>query len=401
MLFRVISLILFLSSINAYAYAFDINSFASGVQQKNSPEQWIQKNQIPNYDESRLSNPQSLEDSAAAQKFMDLAAQMTSSQYSYTCSMIRKVEDKSFFKCEADGSIYNSMQLCTANCNSIYACQQEQCIYANMCAQSQTCPLGDYQCINNSCAQNGTCSSSQVQTTQYQCPTTGTIYSDQTTCNNNCIQTANCTSSTNDYVVTSGYQCSCEYSISPPGSTECSWYPHPDCNSGDQLIGCGMENCVNGDGVTCWPGQTFTAAYCRHTTYTCPLTGGSACSGSPASCTKGATCTTQSVTTTKYQCSLTGTQYDTDSQCASNCVNTASCNTNYECTYENSIYSDVSTCQANCSFYRCPSDGANYLTASDCQNACGSFVCQKDNSKFNNIYDCQNNCKEPASCTAQ
>ncbi len=197
LLFCFITLLIFCST----ALSFDINSFSSGIQQKNTPEQWIKKNQIPNYDESYLNqgNLSGYEDQQKAQKFMDLANQLIQSQYTYTCSMIRKVEDKTFFQCDVDGSIYPSMDICAANCNSTYACQQEQCSYQNMCSSSQTCPLGDYPCLNNSCTQTGTCSSTQVTTTQYQCPTTGQTYSDQTTCNNNCVQTASCSSQSYTY----------------------------------------------------------------------------------------------------------------------------------------------------------------------------------------------------------
>ncbi|GER94864.1 hypothetical protein A45J_2630 [hot springs metagenome] len=175
-------------------YAFDINSFSSGIQQKNTPEQWIQKRQIPNYDESKLNqgNYSGYEDPQKAQKFQDLAAQMLQSQYTYTCSMIRKVEDKTLYECNVDKSIYPTMDLCVANCKADYACNQEQCLLQNLCSAFQSCPLGDYPCINNTCTQTGVCSSTQVTIAQYQCPMTGQIYSDLTTCNNNCVQTAMC-----------------------------------------------------------------------------------------------------------------------------------------------------------------------------------------------------------------
>jgi len=476
---RIFYLLFLFICINTYAYAhaFDINSFSSGIQQKNTPEQWIKKNQIPNYDESYLNqgNLSGYEDQQKAQKFMDMAAQMIQSQYTYTCSMIRKVEDKTFYQCNVDGSIYPSMDICTANCNSTYACSQEQCLSQNMCSSFQTCPLGDYPCTNNSCTQSGVCSSSQITTTQYQCPTTGQTYSDQNQCNSACIQTAACTLPS---VTVSGslFQIGCHpHYLWPSGNWIFQGAWGCNANTSINISGCSISgSCVyaagcdsaavgfkavnnstiavmredpvcteyDGEGwcirydfmwvpITYWTvsgctvsGEVYTrggrgarlfygsgnrmlpyngsgALLFNSTSYTCPLSGGSACSGNPPTCSKPTTCTTQNITTTKYQCSLTGTQYDTQDQCTSACFNTATCNTNYKCTYENSIYSDASTCQSNCSFFQCPSDGAYYLTASDCQNACGSFICSKNGVKYLSQYDCQANCKEAGSCTAQ
>lgn len=66
------------------AYALDINQMAESMKQKNTPESWVQKGQIPNYDESLLHNPQAFEDEAAAQRMMAIANQTTNSGYSYT-----------------------------------------------------------------------------------------------------------------------------------------------------------------------------------------------------------------------------------------------------------------------------------------------------------------------------
>lgn len=54
-------------------------------------------------------------------------------------------------------------------------------------------------------------------------------------------------------------------------------------------------------------------------TVTCPLPGGSACSGNPPTCTAGQACVTYDSTVTKWQCSLNGTQYDTQDQCTTSC----------------------------------------------------------------------------------
>lgn len=186
-----ISLLCFLALAGG-AFAFDIDSLASGAQQKGSPEQWVQKGQIPNYDESKLQNPQGMESSQSARKFMDLANQLTSPQFTYTCSMIQKAEDKTFFKCEADGSVFPSQAICEANCFALFNCQQENCNQVNLCSPYQVCPLGNFPCTGNSCTETGVCSSTLVPYTQYQCPTDGKTYGDLSTCNSNCIQTANC-----------------------------------------------------------------------------------------------------------------------------------------------------------------------------------------------------------------
>ena len=64
---------------------------------------------------------------------------------------------------------------------------------------------------------------------------------------------------------------------------------------------------------------------------TCPLAGGSACSGNPLTCTAGQACIITSGTATEYQCSLTGVNYATQSGCTSACSKTATCGTNYTC----------------------------------------------------------------------
>jgi hypothetical protein len=373
---------------------------------------------------------------------MDLAAQLIQSQYTYTCSMIRKVEDKTFFQCNVDGSIYPSMGLCTANCKTIYACQQEQCLYQNMCSAYQVCPLGDYPCVNNSCTQTGTCSSTQVTTTQYQCPTNGQTYSDQTTCNNACLSYAApiynqtiCTPTS--WATGFGMPCCTCWNFCGPQGYFSQGYNQLYVNGGYQGLISGVPSCDTGcdwgqfdvqwasggsssytlgraeswelcktynacNIATGYTSEGIQYYYCTNSnSITCPSGYSVTTIDGKSVCQKGTSCVTQNTTTTKYQCSLTGTQYDTQSQCTSACLNTATCNTNYKCTYENSIYSDASTCQANCSFYQCPSDGAYYLTAPECQNACASFICQKDGVKFTSMYDCQLNCKEAGSCTAQ
>ncbi|WP_353684388.1 conjugal transfer protein TraN [Thermodesulfovibrio sp. 3907-1M] len=88
--------------------------------------------------------------------------------------------------------------------NEIFACTQTPQGY--ICSQGLTpcnpqyqqpsCPSGyTYNSQTQKCeatVTQGVCSSRQVPVTDYQCPTNGQIYSDLTTCNNNCLQTAQC-----------------------------------------------------------------------------------------------------------------------------------------------------------------------------------------------------------------
>ncbi len=493
--------ILFLFALHAGAYAFDINSLASDVQQKSTPEQWIQKGQVPNYDESYLSNPQGLEDSQRARKVMDWANQLANSQYSYTCSMIRKVEDKSLFTCQADNSIYPSMAICQANCFQTFECRQESCSTVNLCSSYQICPLGDYPCSGNSCSKAGVCTSNTITTTQYQCPITGTLYNDLTSCNNSCTQTTSCTatpyynsvsvsgslnagplqtycaglfdqgpalyrvegngdridffggnlkilgniSDTKFYagsIYLSGFTASGVVDSSSTGTsfnkvigsgnrldfytwagggywfyfgsitlngatasgstnTTChydkGWEPFQQVSASANALSWGM----NYQGTYYNRGSISFSGSNLSYNYICPLSGGSACDGSH-NCTAPQSCTTKNTSVTNYECSLNSTNYTTQSQCTSACVNTASCNTNYQCTYDNSSgFSTAADCQAGCTFSQCPKDNALYLTGAECQNACASFQCLSDGSKYNSSYDCQSNCKEARNCAAQ
>jgi hypothetical protein len=136
----------------------------------------------------------------------------------------------------------------------------------------------------------------------YQCPTTSSVYDNQTTCNNACTQTGNCTSNNNISYCKSlnvqGYHCS---DGGGPLVYVCSW---GDCNvgysencSGGSLtsIGAGGERSGTYNTPECGDGNTYSeysSEYYRKTitTYSCPLAGGSACSGSPQTCTASQNC---------------------------------------------------------------------------------------------------------------
>ncbi len=136
--------VLCLFALHGRAYAFDVNALASGTQQKSTPESWIQKGQIPNYDESYLNNPQGLENSQRAQKMMDLANQLTNAQYSYACSLIRKVDDKTLFNCDVTGGVFPTLATCQTGCIADYACSKIDCtLSAQNCYTMDTiCPAG-------------------------------------------------------------------------------------------------------------------------------------------------------------------------------------------------------------------------------------------------------------------
>ena len=163
--------------------------------------------------------------------------------------------------CLTGGTFNAATNKCEAAVISSYVC--------SLTGQSYT----DSTSCGNNCSQ---------QVTQYTCPLSGSTYSDQTTCNNACIQTANCTQSSSYYqniVYAFGsdpLHCRLNYSMC---------YNNV-CNAGDTCVAGGellpTEDWFNCDG---------SFADCRHDFYTCPISGGSACSGSPQTCNKSASCT--------------------------------------------------------------------------------------------------------------
>lgn len=100
----------------------------------------------------------------------------------------------------------------TANCVSTP--QGQLCpVSAVNCSSSQSCPLGNYPCINGSCTQAGVCSSVNIPITQYQCPSSGTIYNDSVACNNNCTPWAYCNANPYTYSVPAGVSLSYQGSL--------------------------------------------------------------------------------------------------------------------------------------------------------------------------------------------
>lgn len=244
------------------------------------------------------------------------------------------------------------------------------------CSTTQICPLGNFACSEGACTQTGTCSPVQIQVTQYKCPATGQIYSDQTTCNNNCIQKANCTTGqvrvNRDYTFIGGWDADggskqCFYStgwltnclelVYSVSSWNTCWnsylnnptriasyinsvFLHNNPNeyvvSVNSVRASGMSNlsgCFGSDNDDTDVYMYVNVDVLKTDAPVCPLAGGSACSGNPYSCTAKQACTDINSTVTKYPCSLNGVQYDTLSQCASVCTKTASCSTSYICPF--------------------------------------------------------------------
>jgi hypothetical protein len=258
-----------------------------------------------------------------------------------------------------------------------YICPQGQTACIPQYTQP-TCPAGyTYNSQTQKCEASvtqGVCSSSQVPYTDYQCPTTGQIYPDLTTCNNNCIQTAQCTSQQIWSTCTAKTR---SVFCNSRGDVD---YSFPMCESSmgiyrfyytfDNTISASPGSCANGNFLSeagyiriCFDSSCtvtfytlnvrgidrcsrpisappsysntfpcfYHTEYYSHccaviiqnisiptTTYTCPL-GNYPCTGNPPTCTKGQTCVTHTDYTTKWQCSLDGVQYDTQSQCTTNC----------------------------------------------------------------------------------
>lgn len=112
----------------------------------------------------------------------------------------------------------------------------------------------------------------------YQCSTSGSVYTDQTTCQNNCTQTASCTAS--NYWASCSYYSSGDTCSDPPGS----WYISPNAVGTNNAFdgNCditGWGNC-DGSGGFAAPGQCSGSnhagapdcnASTQSTSYSCPL----------------------------------------------------------------------------------------------------------------------------------
>ncbi|MDA8086734.1 MAG: conjugal transfer protein TraN [Nitrospiraceae bacterium] len=97
------------------------------------------------------------------------------------------------------------------------------------------------------------------------------------------------------------------------------------------LSGSGNTLAITGTGYANSSSLWTSSVSITASSATCPLAGGSACSGNPPTCTAGRACIITSGTETQYQCSLTGVNYSTQSGCTSACSKTATCGTNYTC----------------------------------------------------------------------
>lgn len=339
-----------------------------------------------------------------------------------------------------------------------YICPQGQA-ECNPQYTQPTCPAGyTYNSQTQKCeatVTQGSCSSAQVPYTDYQCPTTGQIYLDLTTCNNNCIQTAQC-NLTNTPVSVSGsgdwtdqfwswyfsitgsgsqlifYGLEVDYSdpyspyfpyahtyiVNVPGANFSGKLENDflECScvdiyvSGNQLVmrryccwwyGGSYYSYLNFSNVSISGGYTgiggytnydtvrritatsnyidlsnryagsFGRLYFYRSTYTCPL-GNYPCTGDPPTCTRGQTCVTHTDYTTKWRCSLDGVQYDTQSQCITNCRSA--------CPAGGSYNSTTGKCEANatCSTGTLQSQGC--LTGYSCP--LGNYQCQQVGSRW-------------------
>jgi len=271
---------------------------------------------------------------------------------------------ESYPQCPSGGSYNPSLDKCTtgtiASCPSGYTYNSS----TGKCEASVT---------------QGVCSSSQVPYTDYQCPATGKIYPDLTTCNNNCVQTAQCTSQQSWSTCTaSAFPVNC-YS---GGADVITVSASPNsCATGSYNWGDGYKydtacfnsscyvtynkyqdstfNICTTSSISVSPSSSGTFScdeddYCSvtikntstpTTTYTCPL-GNYSCTGNPPTCSKGQTCVTHTDYTTKWYCNINGSYYDTQSQCTTNCHSACPSGGSYNSTTGKCEASVTTTCPA-------------------------------------------------------
>jgi len=128
----------------------------------------------------------------------------------------------------------------------------------------------------------------------YYCSQNSQTYSDQTTCNSACLETANCTqncsTTTNIFDVYSNDVSQCASCSKGSSYDEDIW--NICGGQGYEWIASNVFNCNDASGDYCSNGIVATCrSYSTTCTYSCPLSGGSACSGSPQTCTSGQSCT--------------------------------------------------------------------------------------------------------------
>ncbi len=322
--------------------------------------------------------------------------------------------------------------------NEIFQCTQTPqgyiCSYGqtpcNPQYQQPTCPAGyTYNGTTQKCEYTptvGVCSSQQVTTTQYQCPVNGQLFSDLSTCNAACLQTATCIANQQYPTATGGGDdddgldnvrpygsgvmlregsrneilllvsgCSISGSVSKwstmnrlvgNGSVITIVFNNEETYnlsvSGCTVSGTMYINSGGGVNVYVTPsGNKYTSNLGGSLTfnynppqyyYTCPLQGGSACSGNPPTCTVGQACVTYNPTITKWQCSITGTQYDTQEQCTTSCYSA--------CPAGGSFNPSTGKCEAtaNCSSGTLQPEGC--FTGYGCP--LGNYQCQQVNNQW-------------------
>ena len=189
----------------------------------------------------------------------------------------------------------------------------------------------------------------------YQCPETSSIYDNQTTCDSACTQTTNCTESctisTNDWLYDPFGVSSCEFWQETPSEQNSAW----DCGGGVQagtdtvlsfvsLSGqTGTEYCSSGPGAWCRHSQTTC-------TFSCPLSGGSACSQNTLYNTNGPYTSCSSGNCPSGQggnpaCTCQTNSFQTSNTCTYNSFSSGG-NNYFECVYTATISptGSASTC---------------------------------------------------------
>lgn len=125
---------------------------------------------------------------------------------------------------------------------------------------------------------------------QYQCPLTGTAYSDQSSCNSVCKETASCYSTCDArrcYVRNdSGFECRLPGREIPSSCTA----GIVECPSGSGSALGLPDKCPSQDGESASGCFVAYSSYTDCSGYSCPISGGSACSGSPQTCAKDTAC---------------------------------------------------------------------------------------------------------------
>ncbi len=116
------------------------------------------------------------------------------------------------------------------------------------------------------------------------------------------------------------------YTCPITGGSACSSDATPTCYIGQSCV----TNSNGSSSYLCslnsqlYPDQNSCTTACVSNSAIpyCPLSGGTACTGNPPSCTSGSACVANNNTIANYECSLNNLQYPTQDQCAAACVHT-------------------------------------------------------------------------------